>query len=273
VAALDLERDAANLEVDPPAVAPPHGQREVRLHRALLDPGHRARLHLLALVLGDQVEDGVHRGQLRERVPAELLERGVGVHAAAVALDHDHALARLRQREQERLVAVGLLPQGALRRAALGDVADDDADAGDLARGGAHRPVRGDPVPRNAGAGGRRAGDLDRVERLAAAGHLGHVGLHLRRQVGQQLGDRAADVGRGRDPVDLGQPVVDPDVAQVGVQQRDADRRALERLVEEARARVARQSPGGDPPPDGNRSQGHVSITPGVRRPHVRAAR
>ena len=77
------------------------------------------------------------------------------------------------------------------------------------------------------------------------------VGGDLRRQVGQQVGDRAADVLLGRQAVDLGQPVVDAHVAQVDAQQREADRRALEDDVEQRHGGLQAGSQHRDPDGDG----------------------
>ena len=194
--ALDVQRGAADLEVDPLAVAAPQRERLPRLDDALLDAGQHARANLVLLVLAHEIEHRVHRCELGERVAAELLERRIGEHAPAVQLEHDEALAGVGERVQQRLVAVGLLTQGDAGRASLGHVGQDEADADRLAVA-AHRPVRGDPVALG-------PADLDLAERRPRAHDPRRVLPHRRRQVGQKLLERvAARAG------DLGEPVVD----------------------------------------------------------------
>jgi hypothetical protein len=183
----------------------------------------------------DEVEQAVHRGQLGEGIRADVLERGIGVHAAAVVLEHQHPLAGFGQREQQRLVTVGLGAQLALGLAALGDLEHHAADAGDrvVARM-AHGPVGHEELPRQARLRRRDPGDLDLGERLSGLQHPPQVGADLARHPRQQVGHRRADVRLDGEAVHLGQAVVDAHVAQVVVEVGQADGRALEDHVEQA---------------------------------------
>jgi hypothetical protein len=70
----------------------------------------------------------------------------------------------MRQRGEKLILATGRLAQGQLGLPALGGFFDDDADAGHLASGVAHRQRMVQPAALDSGPGGRLADGLLVVE-------------------------------------------------------------------------------------------------------------
>ncbi len=116
---------------------------------------------------------------------------------------------------------------------AFGDVDDRGTDAEDPAGGVLQPEVGGGPravPPRIAGDAAVRAGVHHRLPGLQ---HLSHGLFDLGAvDAGQHGGYPAAEVGGGRHAVHPGERLVDPDVAQVGVVDRHAYRRAAEDAVQ-----------------------------------------
>jgi hypothetical protein len=69
-------------------------------------------------------------------------------------------------------------------------------------------------------------------DRLAGLEHAREDGLHLLPEPGCHLRCGPADVRLDREPVDLGEGLVEPNEAELGVVEPEADRRVLEQRVE-----------------------------------------
>ena len=189
---------------------------------------------------GSVAEDRGQRVELARAAPGEGLGRGVRVDDA-IAVEQHEGQPELALGAHERLVEIALLAQGLRRLGAIGHVGDGDADAQPLAARERHRVVAGDVVAVAAGLAPRLAHDLEVDDRLAGRQHLVQRGLDVGGQRGQHLAHGAPDVVDGRDAVDLGQRVVDADVAEVGVEEALADRRRIDEGIEQrlGLARVA----------------------------------
>ena len=201
--------------LDAEAVAPARGGAVDRAHA-----GHVVRVDVVVPALAEL---------LLHRAARELEPAAVEVRAAARRVGHpDEGRDRVRE-AAEPFLALTELRLGALP---FGDLQHDGADPERAAVLGHDRVGVDEPRALLAGQRGRdpRRIGAQRLARLqhAAQGSL-DAGVHLR----QDLRHRPADVvGRGH-AVDLGERLVDPDVPQVGVEEREARGRRREERVEE----------------------------------------
>ena len=141
-------------------------------------------------------------------------------HLVELAVAERHRAVDVDDRDADRELLEHAL-QAQLGRLAIGDVDDDDADAGDLVLV-AHREPAGEHVAHAARAR-HLAGHLALEHGLAGREHLlvdrhDHV-----RELGQRLVDPAAEVVLDRPAVDLRQGGVDAHEAQLAVDEREPD--------------------------------------------------
>ena len=173
-----------------------------------------------AVVLGDEDAAGVADPRHDDRRDA-----GDGL---LVADGRREQLARLG--EQLDPAARGL--RFLLSALALRDVGHDRADADALARRVRDGVVRGQPRTRDARHRRRLAGDLDSDQGLARLEDPLPERLEHGCERGQDVAHRPAEMLLARDPVELGERVVDPQVAEVAVPEPEADRRRRDERVE-----------------------------------------
>ena len=118
------------------------------------------------------------------------------------------------RRLEHELERLGGLAERALGAPPRGDVADDDAHAAGLAAGEV-RDVAAQPVAELVGVAERSALELDVLDGLAGLEHLLQDGLDDLDEKGEQVPPTLADVLLDGQAVDLGQALVDADVAEL----------------------------------------------------------
>jgi hypothetical protein len=162
------------------------------------------------------------------REPCQLERRPVDRQDDAVAGqhadEHEHAV-------EDGLQPLVRVPRHPFRVVARGDVLHDRGNAPDGAVGCADRVIAGQPDMRHARVGAGLAGHLEVDGRLAGLQHRAEHRFDHGRDLGDHLPERAADMLLEQATVDGREPIVDANVAQIPVEQRQADgRAALERL-------------------------------------------
>ena len=149
-------------------------------------------------------------------VTVEPVDRAVGVR-------HPHQL-RNRIRQRVELAFAG--PQRGLGALALGDLLGSDIDADDLTVGVAMRMPVGDPEAL-IGLVGALAGHLDAGDGIAGTHDRLHDAFDRVRQRRYAIPHIAAKMILNRYAADIGQALVDLEVAAVRRQERKADRRSV----------------------------------------------
>ncbi len=210
------------------------------------DPGAAPEHHLhLGPVLDGGHPELEQRGAAVVPVPGQVVAVGHGLqqdHRREVGQPGHHRTRQLlgdpgrveqvadpgAELVEQRQPAPGVLDLGH-RPVAVGHVHHGAGDAEHLARAVGHPAVRDRAV---AGAGGARGGQRDVDDGLTGGQHLALDGGDLiGGALGEGLAGGAADVLLGGEAVHLGQRPVHGGVAQLGVEDRDAERRLLEQRV------------------------------------------
>lgn len=147
------------------------------------------------------------------------------------------------ERGVERLAHVRQQLEAPLGAYAVGDVGHEDAHAHHLALV-AHRVPGEEQVVLDARIRGDVAADLDVLDRLLGIEHAPEHAEHLLGEGGNELGGAQADVVVLGQAVHLGQGLVDPHVAHLAIEEREAQRGARDDRVEQLPG--AAQVVGGD---------------------------
>ena len=200
----------------------------LQFERAPVGERGGVRSQVAVAVLGVNVVGPPVPEFLLQHAPGELHPRLVEVRALSVPVGDPDECRRGVGEVAEPLLA---LAQGVLGLQLIGDVPCDHARA-EVAPVGAHgehvdlpHALGTRPVP-------RRAPQL-RGERFPVRpGRIAVPRQQVRREVGHHLGQRVPGVCLDRLPVGGGEVGVDPNVPQVGVEERDAERGVVEERVE-----------------------------------------
>ena len=166
----------------------------------------------------------------RRQPGRESLGEGLGLGRRAQRLqrhgldDGQRVLHAVRELVHQQRVA----PR---RLGALGDILDDQAGADDLACGVAHRIPFLDPVAQHARVARALAAPLADHD-FATLDHLPQNGLAPGAQVRRDLPRDLTQLGLDRPAVDVGQRLVETQIAAVAVEQRQPDRRGAVEAVD-----------------------------------------
>ena len=150
----------------------------------------------------------------------------------AVTLVGVHVGNQGRQRVGHYAQALFALPQFPFRQFTIGDLVYHNADAEHGSVFGHEWIMARQPVSFYARLGRSRPTDVDIDFGFARLEDPSVHGLQDRRQRRKDLSDRAADVLRDRLSVDLGQPLVDPEVTEIPVQKTEANGSRLIEMFE-----------------------------------------